>query len=601
VSSRVLGRFSLGLPLVARELIQMASRRRTYLLRVFYALTLFATAGFIYFDQIRFSLGNSTWGLLGSGGQLLEAVATVQILGTWLFLPAMVAPALALEKERQTLPLLFVTRLGPITLLLEKLVGRLVPMFSLLPLLMVAYALGGISTTQLINTVWLLLVTLLQIGCLALCCSTCCRTTASAFITSYLFTAAYLIGIPLLFILIDELHLSLGYHAAGRLVASTGLVANSRDGVFGLTMTLYLQMELSRSIPFSQMVVYSLPILTATVCAFVLARLQLVRRAFLPPRNHLRELFGWIDAVLTRLNDRLTGSIVLVRDSNPLPEDDPVAWHETNKKSLGTFRYLLRVLILLEVPVLVASVLALAKAGNPFPEPVSVVQILTWFLVILIISARASTLFSGERSRQTLEILLSTPLSTRDLVRQKHLGVHRMILVLSVPLLTAVAIATYWRFEFRELFWQRSGYISHNGSNDHHPLCYMTCGVLAVLIYPRMMAWLALWIGLVCKSPARATIVSTVAIVAWCGIPALLVAWMETEYSMFRNEWIGWMFLTSPAAIITLNEFSEFRLFSRGMNPWLATAVNFTLYGLVTLFFRNLCLNASSYWLKRPE
>ena len=176
-----------------------------------------------------------------------------------------------------------------------------------------------------------------------------------------------------------------------------------------------------------------------------------------------------------------------------------------------------------------------------------------------------------------------------------------MILVLSVPLLTAVAIATYWRFEFRELFWQRSGYISHNGSNDHHPLCYMTCGVLAVLIYPRMMAWLALWIGLVCKSPARATIVSTVAIVAWCGIPALLVAWMETEYSMFRNEWIGWMFLTSPAAIITLNEFSEFRLFSRGMNPWLATAVNFTLYGLVTLFFRNLCLNASSYWLKRPE
>ena len=58
---------------------------------------------------------------------------------------------------------------------------------------------------------------------------------------------------------------------------------------------------------------------------------------------------------------------MLVRDSNPLPEDDPVAWHETNKKSLGTFRYLLRVLILLEVPVLVASVLALAKAGNPFP------------------------------------------------------------------------------------------------------------------------------------------------------------------------------------------------------------------------------------------
>jgi hypothetical protein len=328
---------------VARELIQMSSRRRTYLLRVFYALALYATAGFIYFDRVRWAIGDNTWGLLGTGGQLLEAVAAVQIVGIWILLPAMVAPALAVEKERQTLPLL----------------------------------------------------TLLQIGCLALCCSACCRTPVSAFITGYLVTAAY------------------------------------------------LQLELSRSIPFLQMVVYSPPILAASTCAFVMARLQLVRRAFLPPRNHLRELFGRIDALLTRLNDRFTGSIVLVRDGEHLPEDDPVAWHETTRKSLGTFRYLLRVLILLEVPVLVISVLALATAGKPFPEPVSVVQIFTWFLLILIISARASTLFSGKRSRQTLEILLSTPLTTRELVRQKYRGVNRLILVLSVPLLTAVAFATY--------------------------------------------------------------------------------------------------------------------------------------------------------------
>jgi hypothetical protein len=92
----------------------------------------------------------------------------------------------------------------------------------------------------------------------------------------------------------------------------------------------------------------------------------------------------------------------------------------------------------------------------------------------------------------------------------------------------------------------------------------MTCAVLAVLIYPRMMAWLSLWIGLVCKSPARATIFSIVANVAWCGIPALLVAWLETEYSMFQNEWIGWMLLTSPAAITPLNEFSEFEVSLEG-------------------------------------
>jgi len=105
--------------------------------------------------------------------------------------------------------------------------------------------------------------------------------------------------------------------------------------------------------------------------------------------------------------------------------------------------YLRRVLILLEVPVLVIFVLSLAVEAGRFLDMVSSVQIAIGFLVILIISVRGSTLFSGERSRQTLEILLSTPLCSRDLVRQKYFGVQRLLLVLSVPLLTAVAFATY--------------------------------------------------------------------------------------------------------------------------------------------------------------
>ena len=121
-------------------------------------------------------------------------------------------------------------------------------MFSLLllslPLLMVAYALGGISTTHLINTVWLLLLTLLQIGCLALCCSACCsaccRTPVSAFITGYLVTAAYLIGIPFVILVAEELTRPFRLDILGQLLASTGLVANRRDGIFGLTITLYL-------------------------------------------------------------------------------------------------------------------------------------------------------------------------------------------------------------------------------------------------------------------------------------------------------------------------------------------------------------------------
>jgi|GEM_PF-2703108 hypothetical protein len=48
------------------------------------------------------------------------------------------------------------------------------------------------------------------------------------------------------------------------------------------------------------------------------------------------------------------------------------------------------------------------------------------------------------------------------------------------------------------------------------------------------------------------------ATVAWCVIPTLLVSWLETEYLVWRHQWNGWLFLSSPAAIVPLNEFSEF-------------------------------------------
>ena len=43
---------------------------------------------------------------------------------------------------------------------------------------------------------------------------------------------------------------------------------------------------------------------------------------------------------------------MLVRDQGFLPKRAPIHWRETRKKSLGTFRYLFRVLVVLEFPIL---------------------------------------------------------------------------------------------------------------------------------------------------------------------------------------------------------------------------------------------------------
>lgn len=581
----------------------MAARKRTYLLRVCFALALFAISGAAYMDDVRWMRGPTNWSLLGTGGRLLEYMAAVQIGGIWVFLPAMVAPALTIEKERETLPLLFLTRIGPTRLLLEKLIGRLVPMIGLVllsvPLLMVAYALGGISTTQVINTVWLLALTLLQAGCLSLACSAWCRTTVAAFIASYLVGVLFILGVPVLLAVLGELPLMRGRSLISEGLFELGLIPNAREGVFGLTNSLYLLLENGRGTAVTRMLQLSTPILTLSLCAFLAARFTVVSRAFLAPRNHLRDFFHWVDRLLTRWNDRFTGSVLLVEDAGDLPDAQPVAWHETTKKALGTFRYLLRVLLVLEIPVLVIAVIALAIEGNPFPEPVSAVQFLCWLLVILAITARASTLFAGERSRQTLDILLASPLTTKELLMQKYKAVHRLVLVLSVPLLTCVAFATYWRIEFHDQSWQRMRHYAYrNGPADHSPLCYIVCGLLAILIYPRLVAWFAIWVGMICRSPARAIMFAMIGIVTWCGLPALLVAWLDSEYPMRQYPIVGWMFLASPAAIVPINEFSEF---GATMHPWLVTVLNFIFYGAALFFWRSVCVLNSAFWLKRPE
>ena len=85
------------------------------------------------------------------------------------------AGALAQEKERETLGLLFLTDLTPWELILQKYIGRLIPMLTLLflslPLLAVTYSLGGVSANMLYSSAMTLFLTCLWVGALALECS----------------------------------------------------------------------------------------------------------------------------------------------------------------------------------------------------------------------------------------------------------------------------------------------------------------------------------------------------------------------------------------------------------------------------------------------
>src|SRR5262245_15514152 len=167
--TRLTSRF--GLPLLARELTEQAARKRTYVIRVLYACLLFVAGCLLFADALRAARA-SPFAALGRGKEMFEFLMGLQFAGVYLFMPALTCGVLTQEKERNSLMLLFLTKLGPWTIVLEKLLGRLIPMVCFLllslPLLAFAYSLGGISTETLWSGVWMLGVVTIQMGSLAL-------------------------------------------------------------------------------------------------------------------------------------------------------------------------------------------------------------------------------------------------------------------------------------------------------------------------------------------------------------------------------------------------------------------------------------------------
>lgn len=613
-----------GLPLLTKELAEQSARKRTYVIRTIYATLLFAFATLIFWSSV-YSEINSPFEVLGRGREMFLAVIFLQLGGIYLFMPAITCGVLTAEKERNTIGLLFLTKLGPWTILFEKLLGRLVPMGTFLllsfPLLGFSYALGGVTQQELWTGVLTLFLTVAQVGTLALACSAYFRTTVQAFI------ATYVIGFLLYVGPITLVEIFPPFRDVSRVLADMcNDVANSMAGLAWLVLRgpealsqgpagplqpLDIQeyefpllfftpaMLLDRwTLTLWHIIPRSLPTVVSIAAFLILARLFVVRRAFVPARNYLLKLFHRLDGMFHRINDnRVTKGIVLINESATLPDDEPVAWRETKKKSLGTVRYLIRILVATEAPVLIICLL-LATSGSGFQshyggsEPISALIFVAWVLVTLLISVKAATLIAGERSHETLDVLLSTPVRSTDLVRQKFRGVRRLMAVLAVPLLTMIAFQTYWREATMSLWGNWWG-------NERHPVLYFVASSLAVVIYLPLVAWLSFWIGLKVRSQARAIFGSLAVITGWCVIPFVLFVIVIEILRFHRHTPLHYFALLSPAAIIPFSEFSA--LNEMNDTPWLAVVMNFVLYGVVLYLVRRSSLRYAARHLGRAE
>ena len=615
---RILERFSL--PLLTKDLLEQSARPRLFVVRIIYTLLLIGFAAGLILPKV---LGQQFTGvsLLGVGQQIYLILIGIEFGGLFLFLPSLCCGVITVEKERNTLGLLFLTKLGPWTIIFEKLGSRLVLMFGLLltslPLLAFTYSLGGIELFHLLCGVWFLVLSGIYISSIAVMASAYFRTTVGAFLATYLIVFGLSLGplgidsllmrgairsvyaelgaVGLGWLLGDEAHLLGDFSLL--LFCPPGLCAGFIISAAPLFNAAYLLVFAA-----------SIPTLVISGLALWIAQMCLVPRAFLPPSNRLLALFKLIDFELGQLNERFTSGVIVVKEAHSLPDDRPIAWRETVKRSLGQFRYLVRILLVLEVPTLIMLINPIVGAVNDLTM-MNLITVALWIIALLLIITQSATLVTGERARQTLDVLLTTPLAGREIILEKMSGIQRVIFVAAIPLMTCLIFQTWWRFDSPSIDswgnsddaismsdgWRTKLFLWH----EHFLSSFVT-----IIIYLNLVSWLSLWLGMRSKSPSRAILVSLVSFIAWCVLPITLIVFAFQTVSHLGDWMRDHESFSHLISIVSPVSFVLFSLLPEGLNalcvvPYLGAVLNALIYGSCWFWLRRDVLRNADRYLGR--
>jgi len=268
------------------------------------------------------------------------------------------------------------------------------------------------------------------------------------------------------------------------------------------------------------------------------------------------------------------GGVVLYRDSGSLPGDDPIFWRETQRRVLGKPHYLFRLLCALEIPtVLICLLVILGDYSSWESDSLSLTGFVLAALAMFSLSATAANSIVSERVGQTLDVLLTTPLSAAQILRQKERVLRRLEWILAVPLLTVFASRAFL------------GVGEHSQRDSQATsLAYFVCASLMLVIYLPMISWLSLWIGLRVRTRFQAILAALGTLTFWMAITPLLAVAFGREDALSAD--LRWWFLISPLGVPALNEFGHLPHLGYSSSPWPAIIANAVLYSIIAAGIR---------------
>ncbi|HXG12184.1 MAG TPA: ABC transporter permease subunit [Gemmataceae bacterium] len=416
-------------PVFFYDLVRTSRRSRYFLLRGGYATVLLLTLFIFYTSWLGVDLSDLLTGATVPGNQVTRfatsfftVFVSVQLGVVILLAPVFTAGAITEEKERRTLEYLLTTDLRDREIVLGKLVSRLASLALVvlagLPILSLVQFLGGIDPNLLLAGFAATVLTMVSVASLGLLNSVYVNRTRDAIFLTYLETVVYLVASGL---------------CCGTLLAApaplTFLALPGAGNIFVAMARLSEAVSLNALDRQLWVVLRDYAIFhgLVTVGCVVWASWMLRREA-------RQQASGKVQVVRVELPQK--GDYVLLRRPNfePPPKyrppltGDPILWKEMYFDSgfrlshwaVGIAVSLAAIALYIAGAVFVTGVLFALAVGSGLIEFsngwVRLVGTPIACLMIIAVAVRAAGAISGERERQTLDGLLTTPLTDRHIL-----------------------------------------------------------------------------------------------------------------------------------------------------------------------------------------
>jgi ABC-type transport system involved in multi-copper enzyme maturation permease subunit len=404
-------------PIFNMELLTSARRTRYFFIRALYATVLLIALGLVY-------QSNTYWISTGSvdirfmariSAEFFGWLAGLQLVAVVLLGPAMVAGAIATERERRTIEYLFASSLSNSEIVLGKLAARMVHVVYLVltgvPIFALMMLMGGIAPESLLALTIITLCTVLTISTLSIAISVWSTRAREAVTRTYLLLFALAVIPSLLSLvirargfyvpLLDELNDQ--FVQANPFAVLTSIVAAASGNMPGTAMDMLWTFARNHLI---------LSALLATLATLGVRRAHLKQTTKAARRQ--RRLSHWL---------------------RPSVGDRPMLWKEIFAEPaasrLGWVGRIAAAVIVLAV--VGATVhffwVALTEEARYYRQYAQTYLMYDTFMGaalatggLLLVAARAAGSISSERERDCWVSLISTPLEPREIVWAKILG-----------------------------------------------------------------------------------------------------------------------------------------------------------------------------------